>query len=147
MQAFYYHHLVPAKEWLAAVTGVPRPNARAAFRIETETAVKLPRGGAVPVRVVLNAPRMADTIRLELNQPPEGITIQEVETVRDGVAIVLRADAAKVKAGLKGNLIVDAFMERAANPGTTPQAARRRVPLGTLPAIPFEIVENVVAHR
>jgi hypothetical protein len=41
---------------------------------------------------------------------------------------------------LKGNLIVDAFMERAANPGAKQQAARR-VPLGTLPAIPFEIVE------
>ncbi len=144
MQAFYYHHLVPAKDWLAEVTGAPRPNARAAWKIQTETAVKLPRGGAVPVRVVLTAPRMADTLRLELNQPPEGITIQEVETVRDGVAIILRADADKVKAGLKGNLIVDAYMERAANPGTTPQAARRRVPLGTLPAIPFEIVERAL---
>jgi hypothetical protein len=50
------------------------------------------------------------------------------------------------KAGLKGNLIVDAFMERAATPGAK-QPAARRVPLGTLPAIPFEIVENVVAHR
>jgi hypothetical protein len=147
MQAFYYHHLVPAKEWLAEVTGVPRPNARAAFRIEAETAVKLPRGGVVAVRVVLNAPRLADTLRLELNQPPEGIAIQEVETVRDGVAIVLRADAAKVKAGLKGNLIVDAYMERAANPDAKLPGAQRRVPLGTLPAIPFEIVENVVAHR
>jgi hypothetical protein len=140
MQAFYYHHLVPAKDWLADVTGVPRPNARAAWKLETETAVKLPRGGAAPVRVVVNAPRLADTLRLELNRPPEGITIQEVETVRDGVAIILRVDATKVKAGLKGNLIVDAYMERAANPGTTPQAARRRVPLGTLPAIPFEVV-------
>jgi hypothetical protein len=147
MQAFYYHHLVPAKDWLADVTGVPRPNARAAWKLETETAVKLPRGGVAQVRVVVDAPRLADTLRLELNQPPEGITIQEVETVRDGVAIILRADAAKVKAGLKGNLIVDAYVERAANPGTTPQAARRRVPQGTLPAIPFEIVENVVAHR
>jgi hypothetical protein len=70
-----------------------------------------------------------------------------VETVREGVAVTLRADPAKVKAGLKGNLIVDAFMERAPNPGATPKAARTRVPLGTLPAIPFEIVENAVARR
>src|SRR5450756_938597 len=100
MQAFYYHHLMPVKDWLAEVTGAPRPNARAAFKIETETAVKLPRGGIVPVRVILSAPQLANTIRLELNQPPEGIAIQDVETVRDGVAIVLRADAAKVKACL-----------------------------------------------
>jgi hypothetical protein len=39
-------------------------------------------------------------------------------------------------------LIVDAFMERAATPGAK-QPAARRVPLGTLPAIPFEIVEIV----
>ncbi len=146
MQAFYYHHLVPAKDWLVAVTGVPRPNARDAFKIETETAIKLPRGGTAPVRVLLNAPRLATALRLELNQPPEGIAIQAVEPVRDGVSILLRADPAKVKAGLKGNLIVDAYMERA-NPATTPQAAQRRAPLGTLPAIPFEIVENVVARR
>jgi hypothetical protein len=147
MQAFYYHHLVPVTDWLADVTGNPRPNARAAFTLDTETAVKLPRGGTVSVRVILNAPRLADALRLELNQPPEGIAIQTMETVRDGVAIVLRADPAKVKAGLKGNLIVDAFMERAANPDAKQPAARRRVPLGTLPAIPFEIVENVVARR
>jgi hypothetical protein len=149
MQAFYYHHLVPVKDCLAAVTGAPRPNARAAFTVDAEAAVKLPRGGAVTVRVILNAPRLADALRLELNQPPEGIAIQAVETVRDGVAITLRADPAKVKAGLKGNLIVDAFMERAPNPDAQKKqpAAGRRVPLGTLPAIPFEIVENVMARR
>jgi len=146
MQAFYYHHLVPAKEWLAEVTGVPRPNAREAFKIETETAV-LPRGGTVGVHVLLNAPRIADSIRLELNQPPEGIAIQSVEAAREGVTIVLRTDPAKVKVGLRGNLIVDVYMERANDPGAKPQAARRRVPLGTLPAIPFEIVENVVTRR
>jgi hypothetical protein len=149
MQAFYYHHLVPVKDCLAAVTGVPRPNARAAFTVDTETAVKLPRGGTVSVRVILNAPRLADALRLELNQPPEGVAIQAVETVRGGVAITLRADPVKVKAGLKGNLIVDAFMERAPNPDAKKKqpAAGRRVPLGTLPAIPFEIVESVVARR
>ena len=142
MQAFYYHHLVPVKDCLAQVTGIARPNARNAFKMETESPVKLSRGGTAAVRVILNAPRLAEYLRLELNQPPEGITIQDVETVRQGVAIVLRADAAKVKAGLKGNLIVDAFMEREANPDAKRPAARRRVPLGTLPAIPFEIVEN-----
>jgi hypothetical protein len=149
MQAFYYHHLVPVKDCLADVTGNPRPNARAAFTVDAETAVKLPRGGTVSVRVILNAPRLADALRLELDQPPEGIAIQAVETVRDGVAITLRADPAKVKAGLKGNLIVDAFRESAPNPDAKKKqpAAGRRVPLGTLPAIPFEIVENVVARR
>jgi hypothetical protein len=133
MQAFYYHHLVPAQDWLADVTGTPRPSARAAFQLETENAIHLPRGGTTSVRVLLNAPRLADTLHLELNQPPDGIAIQAVETVRDGVAITLRTDAAKIKAGMKGNLIVDAYIERPAN---------RRAPFGTLPAIPFEITSG-----
>jgi hypothetical protein len=144
MQAFAYHHLVVAGEWLAEVTGQPRPNARAAWKIESEKAVKLPVGGTATVRVALTAPRLADAIRLELNAPPEGIAIQNVETIRDGVAIVLKVDA-KAKAGLKGNLIVDAFMERAAP--NVPQSARRRVPLGTLPAIPFEVIGALEARR
>jgi hypothetical protein len=137
MQAFAYHHLVATREWLAEVTGAPRPNARAAWTVESEKATRLPLGGTAAVRVGLTAPRMADVLRLELDTPPEGVTIQDVATVKDGVSIVLHVDA-KSKAGLKGNLIVNAFMERAAP--NAPNAARRRVPLGTLPAIPFEIV-------
>ena len=72
------------------------------------------------------------------------MTIQDVQTVRDGVDMVLKTDA-KAKAGFKGNLIVDAFMERAAP--NAPQSARRRVPLGTLPAIPFEIAGSLEARR
>jgi hypothetical protein len=65
-----------------------------------------------------------------LNGAPEGISIEGVENAEGGVAIVLKADG-KVKAGLRGNLIVDAFQEN---------AARRRSPLGTLPAIVFEVM-------
>jgi hypothetical protein len=144
MQAFYYHHLVPSHEWLAQVTGQPRPNARAAWKVESEKAVLLTPGGTAGVHVAVTAPRLADILRLELNAPPEGVTIKDVETVRDGVSIVLAIDS-KAKPGLKGNLIVDAFMERAAP--NAPQSARRRVPLGTLPAIPFEIVAPLEARR
>ena len=147
MQAFYYHHLVPVMDCLADVTGTPRPNARPAFRMETETAARLPRGGAVAVRIILNAPRPPDTLKLELNQPPEGVAIQSVDTVRDGAIVTLRAAPSKVKVGLKGNLIVDAFTERPPNPDAKPPVPRRRSPLGMLPAIPFEIVENAVASR
>jgi len=147
MQAFYYHHLVPVKDWMAEVTGVARPNARSGWKMDTETAVKIPRGGTGTVRVFISSPQLAETIRLELDSPPEGIAIKDVETLRDGVALILQADGAKLKAGLKGNLIVDAYMERAPNPDTTRKNARQRVPLGTLPAIPFEIVDTVVARR
>jgi hypothetical protein len=76
-----------------------------------------------------------------LDEPPEGITIQDVSSVREGTEIVLHSDAAKVKPGLKGNLIVHAFPTRSQSSGKTkPQAGKLRVPAETLPAIPFEIV-------
>jgi len=62
---------------------------------------------------------------MELNGAPEGIAIQDVEAVSGGVAIVLRADG-KAKAGMRGNLIVDAYVGRRL--------------LGTLPAIAFWVI-------
>jgi len=43
---------------------------------------------------------------------------------------------------LKGNLILDAYRELPPNPAAKNQA-RRRQPLGTLPAIPFEVVDGI----
>jgi hypothetical protein len=93
------------------------------------------------VRVRVPLGRFAGDIHLALNEPPEGIAIRNVATGPDGLGILLSADAAKVKPGLKGNLIVEAFLERTAGvPAAKKQGAQRRQPLGTLPAIPFEIV-------
>jgi hypothetical protein len=54
---------------------------------------------------------------------------------------VLQADPTKVKPGLKGNLIVTVWGERVPPDNQPRPSANRRLPLGTLPAIPFEIVE------
>ena len=56
------------------------------------------------------------------------------------VSVTLKCDAAKLKAGLKGNLIFNVFVERdpPAGAATRPNAPKRRVPLGSMPAIPFE---------
>ena len=60
-----------------------------------------------------------------------------------GIDLVLKCDAAKAAPGLKGNLIVNAFGGGAgARAAGKPQGNQRRAPLGTLPAIPFEIVEK-----
>jgi hypothetical protein len=57
------------------------------------------------------------------------------------VGIVLRADAAKVKPGLKGNLIVDVSIERNVDVSQgKPAGAKQRFPIGSLPAIPYQIV-------
>jgi hypothetical protein len=139
MQAFAFHHLVPAQEWLVRVSGPVR--FRAPSEIAPAIPVKLPSGGTATVKLLLPLGRQADQLRLALNEPPDGITIEKVAPALDGVSFLLRADAARAKPGLKGNLIVDAFLERPAAAGTK-QGGMRRLLWGTLPAIPFEVVRR-----
>jgi hypothetical protein len=138
MQAFAFRHLVPAQEWKIRVTGAGR--ARGPWKASLDKPVKLPAGGTAPVRISIPVGRMTEMVRLQLNEPPEGVSIQSATPVRDGMEITLRADSGKLKPGLKGNLIMDAFMERAGAAANGKKAAARRQPLGVLPAIPFEIV-------
>ena len=76
---------------------------------------------------------------LLLNDPPEGITILEVRPAPNGMSLVLHADS-KVKPGLKGNLILDAFVDRIVTPQNGTPTKRRNL-LGTLPAVPFEVTK------
>jgi hypothetical protein len=82
-----------------------------------------------------------DKVQLELSEPPEGIAIKNVSAARGGAEIVLQCDAAKAKPGLQGNLIVNAFASMPDTAGKAKAGAgQRRAPMGTLPAIPFEVV-------
>jgi hypothetical protein len=142
MQAFSYRHLVTARELLASV--LARRQGRSDIKVLSALPVKIPAGGTATVRVGLPVETVAGKVVLELTDPPEGIAIASVTAIREGTEVLLRCDAAKVKPGLKGNLILNGFVEREAAPGNdkAPAAARRRVPLGALPAIPFEVVDR-----
>jgi hypothetical protein len=84
---------------------------------------------------------LLDKVQLTLHDAPAGISLQDVSLAQDSATIILRADAGKLKPGLKGNLIIDASVERTVNPAKgKAQAGKRVVPLGSLPAIPFETV-------
>ena len=138
-QAFIYHHLVPTENWTAYLTG--RRSYRRPMRLLETEPVKLPLGGTA--RVVLSSPkgRFVQQLRLVLSKPPEGIAIEKVLPDPQGVAIVLSAGGKKIKPALKGNLIVEAFQEREIKTKEgKPTGRTYRSALGTLPAIPFEIV-------
>ena len=137
MQAFAYRHLVPAKELCVAVNG--RSPQRIPPRILSQTPVKIPMGGTVRVRIGALARAFTDRFQLELNEPPEGLTLKAVEPARDGTELVFQCDATKAKPGLKGNLIVS-VAAGGGDGAARPRANQRRAPLATLPAIPFEIV-------
>jgi len=140
MQAFAYRHLVPADS--VKVTVLARGGTREPARVAGDGPVRIPAGGSAKVRVTLPAIRAFENVQLELSEPPDGVTSRDVVVSGDGAEFVLEADAAKARPGLRGNLIVTVSGERVPpQRGTQAKpAARRRMPIGTLPAIPFEIV-------
>jgi hypothetical protein len=140
MQAFAYRHLVPADELWIAVIG--RGATRVSSRVLGSQPVRIPAGGAARVRVSFPPGyRTFTNLQLELSDPPDGVALKNFWLNGDGAEFLLEADAAKIKAGRRGNLIVTVSGERQpAASAQQPAPARRRIPLGTLPAIPFEIM-------
>ena len=142
MQAFIYRHLVPSQGLVLAVSGRPM----APTRLLDETPIKLLAGSTTKVRFFLRNRQLANQLQLTLSEPPDGISIKNVSPTPQGIAVALHADAEKVKSGLKGNLLVEAFIKRAAKrKDGKPRGGKRRVPLGPLPAIPFEITAAATA--
>ncbi len=146
MQAFAYRHLVPAKEMLVAVSG--RWAFKSPVKISGEMPVKIPAGGTAQIRIVSPSGSIEDRFQLELNEPPDGVAISKVSPTDEGAEIIFRADAEKVKPGLKGNLVVNIFAARNFGPAgkQKQQPAQRRTMAGSLPAIPFEIVGQKLAQ-
>jgi len=141
MQAFAYRHLVPVNELDVAVSG--RFMNRMPLKILSATPVRIPAGGVARVLVSAPGSAFANRFQLELNEPPEGIALGKVSPVSEGAEIELRSDAGKAKPGLTGNLIVDILPGQrfAAAQKKKKQGNQRRAAVGTLPAIPFEVVQ------
>jgi hypothetical protein len=135
MQAFAYRHLVPAQELKVAVSSRYAPKTRG--KISSDELVTIPLGGTAKVRVATSR-NPSQHVRLELSEPPDGLTIQNVLFDRDGAEIIFQSNAAKTKPGLEGNLIVNVFMETSQK-STSAKTNRRLSPVGILPAIPFAV--------
>ena len=138
MQAFAYRHLVPAQELVVAVSG--GTPLRSVPSIVGQLPLQIPAGGTARVGIALAPQAMMKQLRLELSEPPEGIEIQGISPSGRGLDIVFRADAAKVKPGLQGNLILAASGRNlgAAGKGKAKMNPRNS-PRIVLPAIPFEV--------
>lgn len=141
MQAFIYRHLVPAQELLASIAGFPRN--LSSIRPTDNRPVQIPAGGTVSVKIRMpNVPALKE-LRLELDDPPPGVTLQEVAAAAEGLTMRLKADGDKAKAGFSDNLIVEMIMNRetkgADGGGSNP---KQRVSLGVLPAIPITVVKQ-----
>jgi hypothetical protein len=136
MQAFAYHHLVTAQALLVDVGG----RSAAACRVMTKAPVRIPLGGTTKIQIGTTAARGLKEVQIDLGEAPEGITVKSASANNDVVELELACDAAKVKAGLAGNLILNAYGVRAA---PTPKGRQpQRFPLGSVPAIPYEVIAS-----
>jgi len=140
-QAFMYHHLVPAKEFFVVTTGAGR--GRQPLKFLNPSPLKVPAGGVVQTTLVFPVNQkffQIDETKLQLSEPPDGITVEGFSLVKDGAAISFKADGVKAKPGLKGNLLVEMFSEKAPPSKDGKPATKKRSSTGFLPAISFEVV-------
>ena len=141
MQAFLYRHLVPSQQLMVEVRGA-RSRGRA-VRLADSGPVRLPKGGTARVRIRIPKHPMLRQVQLELSDPPKGVTLQDVTVVPEGLALVLKADGDTAQVGFEDNLIVDVFAKMAGGKQRGKRAKKsRRVSLGVLPAISFQIVQR-----
>ncbi|HWB60818.1 MAG TPA: PPC domain-containing protein [Chthoniobacteraceae bacterium] len=143
-QAFAYHHFVPAQQFLAVTFGAGR--GRAPIAVAGSSPMQLPAGGgaqsivSVPGIAGRRVPFADVQPELQLDGAPDGITVAGFSPSPDGMVISFKAGT-NVKTGLKGNLIIEAFVERTITPVDGKPPVKRRFSIGFLPAIPFEIVK------
>ncbi|MCP4642943.1 MAG: hypothetical protein GY851_21030 [bacterium] len=136
MQAFLWRHLVPAEQLVAAVK---RTRKSPPVRLASSDPVRLTKGGSAEVRVKTPASAILKDVRLELSEPPEGVTLSDVKVIPEGGLAFMLEASKDAPEGFADNLIVQAFVE----PSEEAKASGRpvqRTNAGVLPAIPFEIV-------
>jgi len=131
MQAFFYRHLVPAESWLAY--SVPSRFGRMPpIEVAGATPLRLSPGSTASLRVRVPMGAARRRFQMDLSDPPAGIVLAKTNWSTDQVELLFKADPEKAKIGDSGNLIVEILAD----------AGGRRLSVGVLPAIPFEVVRN-----
>lgn len=138
MQAFLYRHLTPAEECVVMMLGGRR--AGQPIRVLNKERVQVSHGGAAEVHV--QAPRHAkmQSVILELSDPPPGISLQNIAPTSRGFSFELAAERDVNLIGYADNIIVEAFVDITVPARDGRPEQTRRVAVGVLPAIPFEVV-------
>ncbi|MFO0929345.1 MAG: PPC domain-containing protein [Gemmataceae bacterium] len=136
MQAFAYHHLVPVHDMMVTVSG--RAMARFPARLVDRGPIKILPGGTALVRFQIPRAGAGERIQVILSDPPEGISLKNSAFAKDIAVLQIEADSDKVRPGMRGNLIVEAYPAWVKKPGGG-AAGGKSQSLGVLPAVPFEI--------
>ena len=141
MQAYLYRHLVPAQDFLVFIQksrwGVPP------VELAGNSPVRIPAGGSAQVRIKTAGRANFKGVQLQLNEPPEGLSMHDVTVVPNGLTFQLKADENVMPNGFSDNLIIEAFREYVVKrKDGKPTSQKRRNSMGVFPAIPFEIVQR-----
>lgn len=140
MQAFIYHHLVPADEMLVAVSKKASVRRVASGTATADQEVlKIPLGSTARYQLAIPNRTNLDDVKVELTNPPDGVTILRVIHGIGGLVMLFSADAEASQAGTRGNLQLNIYIERTV-PGTNGRpGSTRKVPIGAFPPVPFEV--------
>lgn len=146
MQAFLYRHLVPSQELLVAMRSARRSIPSVTF--PDPNPVVIPSGGSAQVRLKCPARQFVEQLRLTLQDPPKGISLQDVKAVPGGLTFTLKADDTAEK-GLADNLIIETAREFASQTdnGKPANNKRRSQPIGVIPAIPIRVTAPPAASE
>jgi len=140
MQAFLWLQIVPAEQWAIVVNGTPAP--KPPLELLPVERINLRPGGTTPLGAKLTAKNPpANELRVQLTNPPKGITVERVSPEGPGLIVVLAADAKTAEPGREGNLIFEVVREW--TPAATeerPKPQQQRMSYGILPAIPFQVI-------
>jgi len=137
MQAFLYRHLVPSQQLLAASINARWP----ALPIEPNgrSPVKIPAGGTAQVTYKTQNRPIYKQLKFELSQPPEGLTLQDVNVAPGSIVLKFKADK-NMKSGFTDNLIVEASTEFTPKQNNGKSKNQKQVmSMGAVPAIPIVI--------
>jgi len=75
-----------------------------------------------------------------LTKPPQGITLEDPVVAGNKLAVPIKCESDKAKLGLKGNLLFVLSREHTYLKKETKKMVTSKYVIGTLPAVPFEVV-------
>ena len=142
MQAFIYHHLVPAEELMLATAETRFNRPPAVPKNNSVVTLKPGRSTTITYEAPTSFDRFQVELEIEPRNIPTGVAIEDV-SVGDGlIEVTLATDASAIK-GTEGNLLFDQFILRQRG-GRSKQEENApkvlRMEAGTLPAVPFRIM-------
>ena len=101
-----------------------------------------PRAEPGQLRVLVDEGRDPRELRFELSEPPKGITLEDPVVAGRKLAVPIKCDAEKVKAGTKGNLLFIVARERTYLRKEDKKMTTSRSVIGLFPAMPYEVVSK-----